>query len=272
MRGWVRPQARIYSSNISPMGYSSSYSSEGSSRSARASSVAAGSQSANSSSFVRSASVAPASSSLEGYSGFYGRQVALLDQKKASAASAAKYDAAFTASNSAKASASMSATKTTAVQEKTTTTVEKSTTASKKVDLLREQQSSLEYGKSSKCTALRRAEIHAKNSGNDPRHVPVPRNVDDDICKMVADIHMSPYSGKEVSSASAISQQGRLKMDRMEKELNALTSSAMSYKSIYAKSASQLASEAMAACETESSNKKVRKTVIESSRKQVAAA
>merc|ERR1712228_1109414 len=271
MRGWVRPQARIYSSNIAPMGYSSSYSSEGSSRSARASSVAAGSQSANSSSFVRSASVAPASSSLEGYSGFYGRQVALLDQKKASAASA-KYDAAFTASNSAKASASVSATKTTAVQEKTTTTVEKSTTASKKVDLLREQQSSLEYGKSSKCSALRRAEIHAKNSGNDPRHVPVPRNVDDDICKMVADIHMSPYSGKEVSSASAISQQGRLKMDRKEKELNALTSSAMSYKSIYAKSASQLASEAMAACETESSNKKVRKTVIESSRKQVAAA
>ena len=83
---------------------------------------------------------------------------------------------------------------------------------------------------------------------------------------------MSPYNGKEVSSASAIYQQGRLKMDRMEKELNALTSSAMSYKSSYAKSASQLASEAMAACETESSNKKVRKTVIESSRKQVAAA
>ena len=88
----------------------------------------------------------------------------------------------------------------------------------------------------------------------------------------VADIHMSPYTGKEVSSASSISKQGRLKVERLEKELSALTTSAMSYKSIYAKSASQLASEAMAACETEASSKKVRKTVIETSRKQVAAA
>ena len=83
---------------------------------------------------------------------------------------------------------------------------------------------------------------------------------------------MSPYTGKEVSSASSISKQGRLKVERLEKELSALTTSAMSYKSIYAKSASQLASEAMAACETEASSKKVRKTVIETSRKQVAAA
>merc|ERR1712228_858765 len=118
-------------------------------------------------------------------------------------ASAAKYDSAFTASSSAKSAALVSASKSSTIQEKTTTTIEKTTKTSKKVDLLKEQKSSLEYGKSLKCAALRRAEIHAQNSGKDPRHVPVPRNVNDDICKMVADIHMSPYTGKEVSSASA---------------------------------------------------------------------
>jgi len=210
--------------------------------------VAAGSQSSSASSFVRSASVAPSSSKLEGYSGIYGRQLAQLNQKNVSAISSSK-----------------------TVQEKTTTTVEKSTKS--KVDLLKEQKTSLEYGKSSKCAALRRAEIHAQNSGKDPRHVPVPRNVDDDICYLVADIHLSPYSGKEVSSASSMSQQGRLKIERMEKELSALTSSAMSYKSMYAKSASQMAAEAMSAAESEAaSSKKIRKTVVESSRRQVAAA
>ena len=92
-------------------------------------------------------------------------------------------------------------------------------------------------------------------------------------CFQVADIHLSPYSGKEVNSAKSMSQQGRLKIERMEKEVDALTSSAMSYKSMYAKSASQMAAEAMSAAESEAaSSKKVRKTVIESSRRQVAAA
>merc|ERR1719222_735698 len=108
-----------------------------------------------------------ASFTLDGYTGFYGRQMALLDKKSASAASAAKYDAAFTATSAKKVSTAMSSSKT--VQEKTTKS---------KVDLLKEQKTSLEYGKSSKCAALRRAEIHAQNSGKDPRHVPVPRNVD----------------------------------------------------------------------------------------------
>jgi len=277
MRGWNRPTARIYASNGAPAGYTSSSSSASSSRSARATSVAVGSQSASASSFVRSASVAPAASSesLAGYSGFYGRQLALLNDKSASAASAAKYDAAFTASSAAavRSATAVSSSKTTSVQEKTTTSTTVQRSAKAKIDLLKEQKTSLEYGKSSKCAALRRAEIHAQNSGKDPRHVPVPRNVDDDICKMVADIHLSPYSGKEVASASSMSNQGKLKLERMEKELSALTSSAMSYKSMYAKSASQMAAEAMSACESEaSSSKKTIKTVIESSSKQVAAA
>ena len=50
---------------------------------------------------------------------------------------------------------------------------------------MREHQQSLEYGKSSRSSALRRAEVHAVNSGKDPRHVMVPHNLDDDISKKV---------------------------------------------------------------------------------------
>merc|ERR1712215_388001 len=103
----------------------------------------------------------------------------------------------------------VSSSKTTSVLEKTTTTTEKSN-----IDhSLLEQKRSLEYGKASKSQALRRAEIHAQNSGKDPRHTLVPRNLDDDICYKVADIHLSPYTGKESSSASTMSQQGKLKVE-----------------------------------------------------------
>ena len=57
---------------------------------------------------------------------------------------------------------------------------------SKKVDMMSEHSKSLEYGKQSRSAALRRAELHAVNSGKDPRHVMVPRNLDDDICKKVS--------------------------------------------------------------------------------------
>jgi len=190
------------------------------------------------------------------------------------AKSVAKYDAEFTASIAKSAAASKSvavtASKTTSVQEKTTTTVQKSEKTATKVDILKEQKKSLEYGKASRSQAVRRAEIHAQTSGKDPRHTLVPRNMDDDICYKIADIHLSPYTGKEVSSANTM---GKLKVEKMEKELSALTSSAMSYKSIYAKSAAQLAKEAMEACQSEAaSSKKVRKTVVETSSKRVAAA
>ena len=87
-----------------------------------------------------------------------------------------------------------------------------------------------------------------------------------DILFQVADIHMY--------DTSRMSREGRMKVEKLEKELNSLISSSMSYKSSYAKSAKQMSMDAMAACESEAaaSSKKVRKTVIESSRRQVAAA
>mgnify|MGYP007061601718 CR=1 FL=1 len=72
---------------------------------------------------------------------------------------------------------------------------------------------------------------------------------------------------------SAMSREGRLKVEKLEKELAALISSSMAYKSSYAKSAKQMSMEAMAACESEAaaSSKKVRRTVVEESKRAVVA-
>merc|ERR1711988_326315 len=212
-------------------------------RTARASSVAAASETGVSRS-SRAMTAAPAASDLSGYSGFYGRQLA--QHSNTSAASSATSSVAKSVSKSV----------TTAVTEK----------SSKKVDFMKEHSQSLEYGKSSRSQALRRAEMHAEKSGRDPRHTLVPRDLEDDICKKVADIHMYEDSARS-------SQHARLKVEKMEKELNALISSSMAYKSVYKKTAKQMAMEAMEACESEAaSSKKIRKTVVESSSKRAAVA
>jgi len=263
-----------------------------SSRSARATSVAANeSRSAltsTSESNVRSAraaSVAASTDSFAGYSGYYGRQMALIMQKQGPTAAAAAvpiseslragspaptvYPRKAIASVNAS-SSSASVARSTAVSTQQTTTTESKLT---REQVLRAQSESIEYGKRSKSQALRRAEMHAVSSGKDPRHTVLPRSLGDDICKVVADLHISPYESKEVNAAKASYAQGRLKVDRMEKQLQSLTDSAMSYKSIYAKSAHQMAREAMEACEQEAaSSKKVRRTVVEESSRRVAAA
>merc|ERR1712110_850569 len=251
---WSRPAAHIYSYNTDPTtfktGYSYSSSSSGE-RSARASSVAVGSLESGVGRASRAMTVAPApaASDLSGYSGYYGRQLAQHSDKAAVTSTLATTRAL-----------------TTAVTEQTSKSVEMSERTSKKTDFMKEHSQSLEYGKSSRCQALRRAEIHAEKSGRDPRHVMVPRNLEDDICKKVADIHMYENSAK--------SQQGRLKVEKMEKELAALINSSMSYKSVYSKTAKQMAMEAMQACESEAaaSSKKIRKTVVETGSKRAVVA
>jgi len=287
---WTRPTTHIYSYNREAQNIMSS-------RSARATSVAANeSRSAltsTSESNVRSsraASVAAPSDSFTGYSGYYGRQMALIMQKQGPTAAAAavpiseslragspaptvyprKAIATATASASASASSASVARSTAVSTQQTTTTTESKLT---REQVLKAQSESIEYGKRSKSQALRRAEMHAVSSGKDPRHTVLPRSLGDDICKVVADLHISPYESKEVSAAKASYAQGRLKVDRMEKQLQSLTDTAMSYKSIYSKSAAQMAREAMEACEQEAaSSKKVRRTVVEESSRRVAAA
>merc|ERR1711963_704394 len=241
---WSRPEPRIYSYNTDPSTFNIGYSSSSSSRSMRASSVAAGAESQSVRS-ARATTVAPASdndNSLSGYSGFFGRQLAQHGNQSSTKAS--------TVSSKA-------------VTE--TKSVEKTERSSRKVDMMTEHNQSLEYGKQSRSAALRRAELHAVKSGKDPRHVMVPWNLEDDVCKKVADLHM--YDN------SVISREGRVKVEKLEKELNALINSSMSYKSSYNKTAKQMAMEAMEACDSEAaSSKKIRKTVVESSNRRAVVA
>merc|ERR1711970_1025132 len=235
---WSRPTCHIYAYNreLNHLNAASALTAqaETSRRSTRASSVIASGESSSAARSVRAMSAAPVGTSFAGYTGYYGRQLALLNETKSS--SSASSSAAMSASASSSAlkssisassastavkSVSMAASKTVASQEKTTTSVEKKTV---RMDNLSEQAKSLEYGRRSTSKALRRAEIHAVNSGKDPRHVVVPRNfLEDDICKMVADIHIAPFEGKEITSAKAATQQGRLKVERLEKELGRVT-------------------------------------------------
>ena len=168
---WSRPAAHIYSYNTDPTtfktGYSYSSSSSGE-RSARASSVAVGSESGLSRA-SRAVTVAPAASDLSGYSGYYGKQLAKHSDKAAVSSTVATTRAVNTA-----------------VTEQTSKSVEVTERTSKKMDFMKEHSQSLEYGKSSRSQALRRAEMHAEKSGRDPRHVMVPRNLEDDICKKVS--------------------------------------------------------------------------------------
>jgi len=281
---WTRPTTHIYSYNREAQNIMSS-------RSARATSVAANETrsaltSESTARSSRAASVATSADSFSGYSGYYGRQMALIMQKQGPTAAAAAvpiseslragspaptvYPRKAIATASATSASSASVARSTAVSTKETTTTESKLT---REQVLKAQSESIEYGKRSKSQALRRAEMHAVSSGKDPRHTVLPRSLGDDICKVVADLHISPYESKEVNAAKASYAQGRLKVDRMEKQLQSVTDSAMSYKSIYAKSAKQMAREAMEACEQEAaSSKKVRRTVVEESSRRVAAA
>merc|ERR1712168_1339646 len=273
---WSRPTPHIYSYNreLKRQTEASSATSVEEVRSTRAQSVVSGGEQTMAARSVRAVSAAPPGQSFLGYTGYYGRQLAMMNEAKKAAESAAS--ASMAASKTTAKKTSIAATKTTEVTEKTTTSVSKATEkkAAVKINTAAEMQKSLEYGRTSASKALRRAEIHAASSEKDPRHVMLPRIfMGDDICKVVADLHITPYERKEISGAKAATQQGTLKVERMEKELSKVTESAMAYKSIYAKSASQMAKEALEACESEAaSSKKTRKTVIESSSKKSVAA
>merc|ERR1711890_214225 len=220
---------------------------------------------------ARAASVVESGDHFKGYTGFYGKRLQEAMQTKGPTAAEAIYPSKGAAFSASASKTSISASSTSIAQSKTTTTTEK--TSSVKFDSAMEQQRSIEYGKQSKSRALRRAELHAVHSGKDPRHTVLPRSLGDDICKVVADLHVSPYESRELNTAKAASMQGRCKVEKMEKELSKLTENAMSYKSSYAKSAKQMAMEAMMACDAEAaSSKKVRKTVVSESSRRVAAA
>jgi len=197
-----------------------------------------------------------------GYKGYYTRQLeasrAVAAQENAKKASASAEMKSAASAKASAASSSTTAKKTVTINETTTTST------SRKDELKALQKSSMEYGRTSGSAAVRRAESQAVASCKD---VGVAYDLTDDICKKVADIHMAPYAKDEVSSAAKASQASWSKVSKMEADLAALTQSAMAYKSVYLKSASQMAAEAMSedASAVASSYKKTKKTVVESS-------
>jgi len=279
---WVRPTPRVYAYNREMSTFNTTPAPEDSAsyslRSLRASSEAAVERS-TSSRAVRAASAAPEpGSGLAGYNGYYDRQLKLL--KEAEMARQASSSSVKAASSSVKAASSASAmsksTAATSVKktvERQETSVQQETLQQKKVSFMKRQEASLQEGRQSMSKAVRRAEYHAQTSGKDPRHVGVPRDLSDDILKKMADIHICPYEGREIGEARAAASQGKLRVERMDKELASITASAMKYKSLYSKSAAEMAKEALQAVEAESKSfKKTRKTVVEETRRQVAAA
>merc|ERR1712228_839004 len=140
-RTMCRPTPHLYSyqrmlaAQSSSSSSSSAVAESSSSRLARASSVSTGVE--RTTAGARAATVAPATSAgsldLQGYSGYYGRQLAQAQASSSTATASAATAAAVSAVSQAKSSAvaakstSVSATKTTTVSEKTTETLEKST-------------------------------------------------------------------------------------------------------------------------------------------------
>merc|ERR1712061_310410 len=165
---WTRPTTHIYSYNREAQNVLSS-------RSARATSVAANeskstltSTSESNLRSSRASSVAASTDSFTGYSGYYGRQMALIMQKQGptAAAAAVPISESLRAGSPAptiypkKAATSASATtasasRSTAISTKETTTTETKLT---REQVLKAQSESIEYGKRSKSQALRRAE------------------------------------------------------------------------------------------------------------------
>jgi len=139
---------------------------------------------------------------------------------------------------------------------------------SKHESLMTAHQESLKEGRRSMSQAVRRAEQHASASGRDPRHVLLPRDKSDDICKKVADLRMTPIEGRDFESYREATIRGRIRVNKLEKELDSMISNSMSYKSNYLKSARQMAKEAYEAAESESqSSRTYRKTTIVDAKK-----
>lgn len=97
------------------------------------------------------------------------------------------------------------------------------TTSTKKTDWAALQKSSLEYGKNSESDALRRAEVAANTYSKN--HGIVPYDMNDDICKKVADVHMRPYLGDDNTKRRDLesSRFRHNKVTKLETDLKKLT-------------------------------------------------
>jgi len=96
------------------------------------------------------------------------------------------------------------------------------------------------------------------------------KRIEDDICKKVADIRMSPWSkGQELDEANAASARARARIIELERELEEITRKAMTTQVRALKTAKQMAAEATREDEAamKSSITKTKKVMVESSAK-----
>lgn len=133
----------------------------------------------------------------------------------------------------------------------------------KKSALAQEQRLSSAFSQKKATSASQRQETEVKTQSSS-------RRIDDDICKKVADIHMSPWSaGQELNEANNASARARARILELEKELEEITRKAMTTQVRAIKTAKQMAAEATLEDEQamKSSYKKSKKVMIESSSK-----
>ena len=129
--------------------------------------------------------------------------------------------------------------------------------------LVTAQEESLRRGRQSSSAAVRRAELHAMSSGRDPRHVPLARDTTgDDVSKKMADLRMTPIDGRDFHSFQEARMRGRQRVNKLERELDCLTASSLSYQPPVRVSAEQLAREALQAAEVERSGGTYKRTVL----------
>lgn len=96
------------------------------------------------------------------------------------------------------------------------------------------------------------------------------RRIEDDICKKVADIRMSPWSeGQELGEAQAATARARSRIQELERELEEITRKAMTSQTRALQTARQMAAQASLEDEASmaASTKKTRKVIMESSSK-----
>jgi hypothetical protein len=100
------------------------------------------------------------------------------------------------------------------------------------------------------------------------------QKIEDDVCKKIADIRMSPWSeGQELSEAQAASARARQRILELERELEEITRKAMTSQTKALKTAKQMAMEASLEDEAAmaASTKRSKKVIMESSSKIVSA-
>jgi len=179
------------------------------------------------------------------------------------------------AARSARAVSELRATSSSLQKSSTTATATSASTSqsllSQRQQLLSSSQKSTQVSSSvAKSSSVQQSQSQAISSSR----YESKQKIQDDVCKKIADIRMSPWSeGQELSEAQAASARARSRIMELERELEEITRKAMTSQTKALKTAKQMAMEASLEDEATmaASTKKSKKIIMESSSKIVSA-